>query len=262
MPDVLGPPAAFPDVPETVSRSPFERLARFHAQRYEDAPTISTGLYSRMGEPFHLPEWMNRVGFYSYVGAPVDTTMGDAVGTSHAANQHFSQHQAYGSGPQYGARLEYEINPWLKAALEAWRAQHDASTASGQPRGDWKHGYQYWIDQATISPSLQLQAKHALGPITPYLGAGPTWTRTEMGDHIGSSPPSMDFGGQLYGGLKADMSRYIPGLHAILEGKYHRSRVLTADPEGAINGRLGNAAVLFGLGYELGQRRRSQEGLP
>lgn len=137
-----------------------------------------------------------------------------------------------------GGRLQYEMTPYLAAALEAWRSGSDIPAQA-------KVGHPSAQELLNISPSLQ--ARYPIGPVTPYVGAGPVWTRTSQWDNTGSSPPSLDFGGQAYAGAEIELT---PLLRAMLELKYHRAKLQPADAQGQFNGMMNDLSFIGGLGVK------------
>lgn len=223
------------------------------AQFEYNTPDLASKLFTRAPEPEGPPAPPQSSGerspwtVWGFGGVPIQSNWGDSTTVGHPRG-HIRNPYTYseGSSPSYGARLQYDIKPYLAAAIEMWRSQQKSKVGTGP-----EDSYKFWTDQVNASPSLMLKAP--MGDVTPYVGGGPVWTRTEMGDHIGSSPPSIDFGFQGYGGAQFNMDKFLEGLRGMVEAKYHRSRVMTTDGEGTLNGRLGNTALMFGLGYQFGK---------
>lgn len=175
---------------------------------------------------------------FAYGGKSQSEQFNNAHGTGDNANVKFPN---LSTRPEAiaGARLQYEVNPNLALALEAWRNNSQLSLGMGPP------GYRFHQDLFNISPSVQ--ARLPLGPVTPYVGAGPVVTRNQQGDGYGNSPPSLNLGYQAYGGLDIPIT---DALRAMIEMKYHDTKLTPQDQQGAINGNYSNLSVLGGLGYK------------
>lgn len=228
-----------------------EVLGPTRAQYEEHEPIGAAGNILR-NLRWERPPWADRVTLWGFGQQPIDSYLADAKGTSHAAGLSYGSHDTIANIPGYGARGELTFNDYLSGIIDAYRQQKKHNTGHGR-KGDWKDGgYKYWTDQQTVSPGLKLRYETEYG--TPYVYGGPAWTRTEMGDHIGSSPVNLDFGWNAGAGYQWKMDKLLQGLLGFIEGNYNTSRSLTADPEGAINGRDRNLNFRAGLGFNFGKK--------
>ena len=186
--------------------------------------------------PSSDPRWTAFV----YGGKPLYQALQGAKGTGVNDSVRWND-MPLAENPTVGGGLQYEINPHFAARLEGWRTESEFDHFRERPGGS---GYRAFQKLLNVSPSLQ--GRYPMGKFTPYAGAGPVMTQTTQWDTTGESPPSFDMGGQAYVGGEYALT---PEIRAMLEMKYHRSKLQPPDPQGQINGLWNDLALFGGLGY-------------
>lgn len=155
--------------------------------------------------------------------------------------------------PLYGGKIEYRPDSWQWGTplgtvhgavnLDAWHQNPDfpvqRQTGGTAP---------FIQSMDVLSANFSARLPQA-GGWTPYLGLGPAIVRNQQGDQYGFSPPSVNLGAHLYGGIEKQLT---DRLSAFGEAKYLNSAITPHDSQGALRGTFNELAGVAGLNWKFG----------